>query len=216
MLADDRRQFQRLKLAKPILALIGKENALIIDIGLTGALIEHYGTRAVGDRLNLVFRWHGADVAYQCEVRRSTVIRSPGNDPSKKVSRTAIHFVKPVGDSESLLEDMIATSIGRMLAAQKANASGAREAEGALMLEDMGGALRGRTSGYVTYRLLGKRWWRENTNSPAQPVDGFTVARHEDEEELDVLCDAYELADEEGRRLIRLVAELSARSTRPT
>jgi hypothetical protein len=46
----------------------------------------------------------------------------------------------------------------------------------------------------------------------SQPADGFTVAGHEDEEEIAKLCEAYENADAEGRRLIRLVAELGVRS----
>ena len=51
-----------------------------------------------------------------------------------------------------------------------------------------------------------------SSNSSHQPPDGFTVGAHEVEEELQALCQTYEVADEEGRRLIRLVAELSARA----
>lgn len=215
MVEDDRRQFQRLKLAKPILAMIGGQNALILDIGLAGALVEHYGVMAPGDQFNLAFRWHGEDVEYRCEVRRSVISRGPTEKNKNPVSHSGVHFIDPVGDSEPRLQDMIATSVGRLLAAQKANARGAEDTEGALMLEHLGGARRDRSRGYVTYRLLGNRWWREATASAKQPEDGFTVAAHEDEEELEVLCRAYEVADKEGRRLIRLVAELSARSARP-
>ena len=42
--------------------------------------------------------------------------------------------------------------------------------------------------------------------------DGFTVAAYEDEDELASLCETYEAADAEGRRLIRLLAELSSRN----
>ena len=42
--------------------------------------------------------------------------------------------------------------------------------------------------------------------------DQFTVAAHEDEDELESLCRTYEIADEDGRKLIRLVAELSVLS----
>jgi hypothetical protein len=54
------------------------------------------------------------------------------------------------------------------------------------------------------------------TDSPEQPNNGFTVAAYEDDEELESLCQAYEIADEEGRRLIQLVAELSARTVKKT
>ena len=52
------------------------------------------------------------------------------------------------------------------------------------------------------------------TDTPQQPTDGFTVAAYEDEEELETLCRTYEQADEEGRSLIRLVAELSVLGVR--
>ena len=61
----------------------------------------------------------------------------------------------------------------------------------------------------MSYLFKGDAWWRVPTNSPSQPPNGFTVGGHEDDEELESLCRAYEIADEEGRRLIRLVAELS-------
>ena len=54
------------------------------------------------------------------------------------------------------------------------------------------------------------------TDSPEQPSNGFTVAGYEDDEELESLCQAYQIADEEGRRLIKLVAELSARTVKKT
>ena len=42
-----------------------------------------------------------------------------------------------------------------------------------------------------------------------QPSVGFTVARGEDTAEMQRLCRVFEASEEEGRRLIRLFAELS-------
>src|SRR5687767_5828587 len=50
MLRDDRREFQRLKLSKPILATMGTANALILDIGIAGAFLEHFGTAEAGEQ----------------------------------------------------------------------------------------------------------------------------------------------------------------------
>jgi hypothetical protein len=44
---------------------------------------------------------------------------------------------------------------------------------------------------------------------PEQPQIGFTVARWSESEDIKRLCQVYEASDEEGRRLIRLFAELS-------
>ncbi|MEO8035450.1 MAG: PilZ domain-containing protein, partial [Acidobacteriota bacterium] len=99
MVEDDRREFQRLKLAKPILAMIGGQNALILDIGLAGALVEHYGTMTPGEQFNLAFRWHGEDIEYRCEVRRTSVTRGPSAKNKNSVSHTGVHFVEAAGDS---------------------------------------------------------------------------------------------------------------------
>ena len=106
----------------------------------------------------------------------------------------------------------MATFVGHVLAAQKANAGAS--GGGQMTLAQLGGARRARPKGYMLYRYANGKWYREPTDSPQQPAFGFTVAAYEDEEELETLCRAWEISDDEGRRLIRLVAELSVRSMR--
>lgn len=217
MLRDDRREFQRLKLSKPILGTMDGSNALILDIGISGAFLEHYGTAEPGDRFQLSFRWQGEDVAFRCEVARSMVVRAPAGDGKSSVSHTGVRFVDAVADASEQLQDLIATFVGRILAAQKTNASGDSEkgeSAGATILAKLGEARRMRSRGYLAYHLKGNNWWIALTDSPIQPNDGFTVGTHEDETELETLCQAYEDADEQGRALIRLVAELSVANDR--
>ena len=210
-MSQDRREFQRLKLAKPILAMMDSANALILDIGMAGAYLEHYGTVQSGHRFHLSFRWQGEDVEFLCEIVRTLVVRDPGGDGKSSVSHSGAHFVEPIGTSAERLQDLITTFVGRILGAQRANAAGDGDLhQSANILSSLGAARRKRTRGYVSYRLRDANWWRVPTESPDQPDDGFTVAAYEDEAELETLCRAYEMADEEGRRLIRLVAELSA------
>jgi hypothetical protein len=209
--SDERRTFQRLKLTKPILAMLDNGTALVLDIGMSGALIEHYGIAEPGDTFVLSFRWQGTDVEFVCEVVRTAVMRNPAGDGDSVVSHTGVRFTKPIGDSSARLEDFMATFVGRVLAAQKANAAGESRGD-VTFLEQLGGARRSRTrGGYVSYRLKGDVWWRIPTSSYAQPEDGFTVGAHEDDDEIESLCRTYESADAEGRDLIRLVAELSVR-----
>ena len=211
MVANDRREFQRLRLAKPILALMDGQNSLILDIGIAGAYIEHYGSLPPGTRFKLLFRWQRADVELLCEVRRARVVRS-GGDNLSVVSHSGVQFIEAVGDADARLNDMMATFVGRVLAAQRANASGKAEEGEALSLAPLGGARRARTRGWVSFRFVDGTWRRALAASAAQPLDGFTVAAYEDEDELASLCESYEAADAEGRRLIRLLAELSARN----
>lgn len=210
MLRDDRREFQRLKLSKPILAMMGAANALILDIGITGAFLEHYGTVETGEQFPLKFRWQGADVAFQCEAVRSTVVRLPGGDGKSTTSHTGVRFVEAVGDAQAQLQQLITTFVGNILVAQKANAAGKNtESAGATILARLGEARRMRSRGFITYQLVRDTWRHMASNSPIQPPDGFTVGDHEDPEELERLCRTYEETDDEGRNLIRLVAELS-------
>lgn len=213
MVTNDRREFQRLRLAKPILAQLDNQSALILDIGVGGAFIEHYGVVTPGRRLHLTFRWMGEDIEFEAEVIRSSEVRKPGGDGQSAVAHTALHFVQGMGEAENRLYDMMATFVGKVLAAQQANAKGERP-ESAQILDQLGEARRMRTRGYIAYHLRDGSWWRIPTDSSLQPPDGFTVAAYEDEEELAQLCETYEAANEEGRRLIRLVAELSVLSAR--
>ena len=215
MQSDDRREFQRIKLAKPILATMDGESALILDIGVAGAFLEHYGELRHGDRLTLSFRWRGEDVTFHCSVARTAVVRTPGGDGASVVSHTGVRFVEAVGNAQARLLDLMATFVGRVLAAQKDNARGdISDSTGATVLAELGGARRMRTRGFITFHLRNDIWWKVPSTSALQPEDGFTVAAFEDEEELEALCRAYERADDEGRRLIRLVAELSVLSAR--
>jgi len=215
MVTNDRREFQRLRLAKPILAQLDQQSALILDIGVGGAFIEHYGTAEPGQRFHLTFRWMGEDVEFIAEVIRSGEVRKGGGDVQSVVSHTALHFIEGKGDAEERMHDMMATFVGRVLAAQKSNASGdVGDSAGQRILAQLGEARRMRTRGYIAYHFKEDTWWRVPTDSALQPPDGFTVAAYEDEEELAQLCSSYESADEEGRRLIRLVAELSVLSAR--
>lgn len=214
MLLPDRREFQRLKLAKPILAMMDSANALILDIGKAGAFLEHYGVTEPGRRFRLTFRWHGEDVELVCEVARTAVVREPAGDGKSILSHTGVHFAEPVGDAAARLQDLITTFVGRILAAQRANAAGEKDhPDSATILSSLGAARRKRSRGFVSYRFRNDRWRRVPTDSPRQPEDGFTVADWEDEAEVEALCRTYESSDDEGRQLIRLVAELSVTSS---
>jgi hypothetical protein len=210
MVSSDRREFQRLRLGKPILGLLDDQNALILDIGVSGAYVEHYGKPQPGSRMTLLFRWKGEDLGFLCDVSHTDVVRNAANDV---VSHSGLRFLEPIGHSESRLNDMVATFIGKILAAQRANAAAGDSSESGTLV-DLGGARRARSRNFVSYRYENGVWSRAFTDSAAQPENGFTVAGYEDDDELQTLCESYVAADEEGRRLIRLVAELSARTVK--
>ena len=102
MLPEDRRRFQRLRLSKPILAIARGNNVLILDLGIAGAFIEHYGTAEPGARFRLSFRWQSEDIAFDCEVVRSVTVRA-GEKGGYAVSHTGVRFLEAVGDSAERL-----------------------------------------------------------------------------------------------------------------
>lgn len=200
-----------MKLAKPILAGLSGDNALLLDIGVGGAFIEHHGEPKLGQKYILSFKWKGADITYDVQVARTTVIK-PAAKGGLPVSQSGLQFLRGRGDSDELLKDMMATFVGRVLAAQRANAQSISNEETSQVLYQLGQARRTRTKGYIAYLWNGTAWTVRRTELPQQPKKGFTVAAYEDEEELESLCRTWEVADEEGRTLIRLVAELSVLS----
>ena len=208
MAEQERREFQRLKLAKPLLASLDGHSALILDIGVGGAFVEHRGRAVSGLNVKLGFKWQGADILFKGTVVRSSLLRDGGKEGP--VSQSALVFTEGAGDAQERLEHMMTTFIGQLLEAHRANATGGGGT--AAILNQIGAARRTRSQGLLAYHWDGKAWTKTSTINPKQPSDGFTVAAFEDEEELSTLCATYEAADEEGRTMIRLVAELSVRS----
>ena len=206
MIGKDRRRFQRLKLARPILGTVDTESALILDIGLGGAYVEHHGTRRVDDTVMLAFRWQNEDITLRSEIARTRIV-------GDNVSQSGIYFVESRGQNIDRLQNMMATFVGRILAAQRANANADVDQTSAILYQ-LGDARRSRSRGFVAYLFDGKSWTCRPTQMPDQPRSGFTVAAYEDEDEVEMLCRTYEAADEEGQRLIRLVAELSANTVK--
>jgi hypothetical protein len=217
VIENERREYQRLRLIQPVEALFDDYTGLILDLGITGALVEHYGELTRGTQITLRFHWKGYALEFSSSAMRSIVLRPASATGTRPLSQTGLRFDSAKGDSEEHLREMLATLVGKVIAAQRANARGDFGhdlIEGQSILADLGQARRGRSRAYTSYRLRGSSWWRFPTDSPVQPLDGFTVADYEDEEELATLCRAYEKCDEEGRRLIRLIGELSAQTVK--
>jgi len=213
MHANDRRIFQRLRLPRPILGTLDGQNTLILDLGVIGAFVEHYGVTTPKTRSRLQFQWQGEPIEIVCDVARTEIVRRSGVNA---LSHTGLRFVEAIGPSEERLHDLIASFVGKMLAAQKANADGVAREDNELTLIDIGGARRVRVHGLVRYRLRPDGTWMRNlTSDRRQPLDGFTVAAYEYESDLEALCLAYEIADAEGRAMIRLVSELSVNTVDP-
>jgi hypothetical protein len=217
---EERRASQRLQLAEPIPAKLNDLDALLLDIGVAGALVEHGGSVVVGSDSNLRFDGPDGDIEFICEVVRSTspqplpagVIPFPGAEVEERKYQSGLRFLQALGDSAERLRRMLAEHVDKILRAQQANAMGNREQnviDGDSTITSLGAARRASESGFLVFRYGEDGWKKTFALLPDQPLDGFTVGAFEDERHLDGLCRAYEDADEQGRRLIRMMAELS-------
>jgi hypothetical protein len=198
---DERREFQRLSLDTPLDATFQSAPVKLIEAGILGARVQHTEPLS-GTRGELRFTFDGADVAMRCEV-----VRTFQEDLLDKGSAliSALRFVAAIGESGDQLRHMLASMITHEIE-NKHDSSGTR-----LRLRAVDGdkTVRGADAQFHCYRFENGAWRRRPVFLPEQPPLGFTVARSEDADEMQRLCTVYEASDDEGRRLIRMFAELS-------
>ena len=193
---DERREFQRLHLETPIAAVFGTTPVAINEIGILGARI-HHSRPLDAERGDLRFFFGTEEIVMRCEVVRAAD------------SHSGIRFLAALEDSGDRLRSMLARLVEKALD-EKAESSGTK-----LQVRrnvDGDKTVRGTDASFLSFRLEDGSWKKRHVFLPEQPLVGFTVARGEDAEEMRRLCEVYEASDEEGRRLIRLFAELSVSS----
>lgn len=199
-MSHERRIYQRLHITKPLKARFGNRSVKLIDVSAVGALVQDGDEMPVGATKNLRFTWRKEKVTIKAETVRT------------EEGRTGLRFPE---DSEQLRR-LISGSATEMLRAQQANLEGEREQNvvgDETLTAASAGLLRGK--GYMMCIFRDGKWTKRRALIPDQPDDdGFTVAAGEPEEQVALLCDAYERGDEEARRMTRLLAELSVATVR--
>jgi hypothetical protein len=193
---DERREFQRLHLDPAVSATFNGAPVTIIEIGILGARIQHEQNPAA-TRADLRFDYDGAPIALRCEVMR-TIDGTSG-----------LRFLAALEDSGDRLRTMLAGAVESALRERPESSATRLQVR---RMVDGDKTVRGADAHFITYRLEDGGWKRRHVFLPEQPGAGFTVARGEDAEEMRRLCEVYEASDDEGRRLIRLFAELSVSS----
>lgn len=198
---DERREFQRLNVDPPIPATLGTDPVSILEIGVLGARVQH-STSIDGTHAELHFSYNGGEVDMKCEVVRTLPRKSPYPDAGFE---SGLRFLAAMADSGDRLREML----GDLVAAE----INARRAHGSAMLQapsvDGDKTVRSKDAGFISFRFENGKWIKRPVFLPEQPKSGFTVSQSSDATELQRLCAVYEASDEEGRRLIRLFAELS-------
>jgi len=167
---------------------------------------------------------------FGCGVARSTLFRLSKEANEKSVYHSGILILESVGNAEMELRQFIADRVTRALDEQKLNARGVvpqtiehmpifryggqLTANQKDIAEDVGSSVlptarMTKQTGYICLQLENRTWRKKRTHDPGQPADGFTVSALEDQTQIDLLCQAYEKSDADGRKMIQLFAQLS-------
>jgi hypothetical protein len=173
----------------------------IIEVGVLGARIVHQD--ALEERGELRFASEANEVAMRCETVR-TLDADPKRYPEANFV-SGVRFMAAIGDSGDHLRAMLSRLVVKAIE-NHGDSSATR-----LRIRRVDGdkTVRGVDAQFLSFRFENGTWRRRHVFLPEQPAAGFTVARGEDAQEMQRLCTVYEASDEEGRRLIRLFAELS-------
>lgn len=198
----ERREFQRLHLTRPADGWFGDYAIKLLDVSANGALIEHDEDVPTGARALLRFYWRDTEVEIMAETVRG------------EHDQSGLAFV----ETSEVLMELIAESAREVLKAQEANARGIREENIISPDETLTAAsagARGMMRGFIVWTLTDAGEWKKTASLlPEQPENGFTVAAGETPEQVEMLRQAYATGDDEGRRMIRMLAELSVAKSR--
>lgn len=151
----------------------------------------------------LEFDWDGQHLRFRCDVVRMETHRLEAPQRKEISYHSGVEWLEAAASSQEILREIVERHVERALDEQRANALGIPAAAP----RSYQSATRRR--GYLRCRFRQGTWQREPTSDPSQPLDGFTISAEERAEQVEMLCETYELADREGRDMIRAMAEIS-------
>lgn len=179
----ERRRTPRFRFGILMPAVLGRGDALILDISAEGARVMHFTGHAVDSDARLVFFYAGRRFSVTARVLAGRVI-GLGNGPRGSTSyESRLRFIDCPAEAAETLEFIIE------------HIASERETSPAPY--------------FMRCRLLGTRWIKSWTRDGTQPADGFTVPAKLSDGEVEILCQAYGKMDAEGRDLIRTTATMA-------
>src|SRR5205807_578658 len=172
---EERREFQRLHLTHSICAALSGNPISIVEIGILGARVHHVDD-VRGEYAELRFQHRDHEIAMKCEIVRA-------NAESRGGRETAVRFLAAMGDSGNHLRDLLAELVMHELDFRRTH-------PGSVEVETVDGdqTVRGSDAGFLCYRFENGGWVKRRVFLPEQPAIGFTVARTEDNSEMQRLC----------------------------
>jgi hypothetical protein len=199
---EDRRRFHRVHLDSPLPAYLRDVPVQLLDLSLNGARVVSDARFSPGSEHDLIFDWNEHSARLTSEVVRCTLFSFAKAPGEKSLYQSGLRFKETVGDSDRVLRELIASYVIRALEEQKANARG---------LPPLGpyAFVVGKGDRYRRCELVDGKWRRTDTTRADQPSNGFTISADISPYYIDLLCETYQRADDEGKKLTQTLAQLS-------
>lgn len=199
----ERRRYGRIWLEEPVRSQFGEHEVQIVELSVSGFLAAHNGRIAPGETRPLVLPWNHSKMTFECTVVRSTLHRLAKKPGEQSVYRTGLKITRFADDAAfEHLRGLIGERILRALDEMKANARGIPPLAAYLYQPGKGNL-------YRRCECIDGQWRSLETVHPDQPANGFTISAEVDPAHVELLCETWERASPEGRRLTQLLAELS-------
>jgi hypothetical protein len=217
-LTTSRRRIGRISFRAPRMARFGTHEAVVLDLSLHGAGIQHPTPIKLGTEAMLRFQLEKQEHAMRCRLIRSKVEMQQHEDGVVQVYRSGLTFVGLEHESASLRE-ALRKRANRAIMLQQANAL----AKGSI------GETDSRSSDNIELAFLApwlkpkpfvrctlertRKWKMVRVSKAEQPENGFTILADEIEADVQKLCRLFEDGGAEQRHLIQLFAHLSLTET---
>ena len=200
--SEVKRQFERIHFEHPIPGRLEEQPVRVVDLAIGGARVESGSNAKPGLTQELHIDWDGRSIRLNCVVTRCKLKSVASGSQDGSTYDVGLRIVESRGDSDQIMRELIAEYVMRSLAEQKANWEGIPPVGPYVHLE-------GKTDHYRRCELVDGQWRVMETRRPEQPLGGFTVSADVPPHHIDLLRKTYEMTDDEGRRLLRILAELS-------
>ena len=192
-------------------AKLGAMRVVLLDYSRDGVVLEHYRPLKEGENPVFLLEWDGERVTEPCRVAHSEKYPVSWGS-SVQVFRSSLRFIPAEEGTIAMMDRIIRERSRISVALQMANASGQTvDAEHQPTLRD--GLVVERSDDenpeFLRMSWSGFSWSSACTHDSAQPANGFTIDADEPSNQVQSLCELYEVATAEGRQLIREQARLS-------
>jgi len=197
-----KREFERVHFEHPIPASLSGQPVAVIDLAIGGARL--LGTARVVPASNheLRIEWERETIALKCVITRCVIQTFATKPDQKSTYEIGARIVETVGDADRRVHHLIGAFVMKAIEEQRANWNGVPPAGPYVYIE-------GKSGRYRRCQFFNNDWNISETTNPEQPLNGFTVSAEVSPRYLHMLCVTWEKTDDEGKRLTRILAELS-------